>query len=113
MVNKKIRGEFYINGAYRNLQSTSALSANTKYNAALTYDGTTVKLYVNGVLDKSMSVSGTISLPYSNTVMAIGANPGGANASSGYLNGKIYNAVVYNRALTADEVKQNSDWGLN
>ena len=107
IVNNKIRGEYYINGAYRGVESGINVVAGTVYTVALTYDGSTVKLYVNGVLKAQQAVSGTIKKPDYNTTMAIGCNPFGNTQSASMLKGKIYSARIYNRALTQSEVTHN------
>lgn len=63
------------------------------------YDGTTMRLYVNGVLRASRSVSGT--LQQSNRPIVIGNNP----ANSGF-GGLIDEVRLYGVALTAAQVKQ-------
>ena len=68
-----------------------------------TYDGTTAKIYVNGVLEGSKSESSIIQ---SNNNFNIGryiSNQG----TSQYLAGSISSAQVYNRALSSSEVLQN------
>jgi glucose/arabinose dehydrogenase/fibronectin type 3 domain-containing protein len=65
---------------------------------ALTYDGATMILYVNGVVAKSQAVTGTIQ----NT-----GNPlwlGGNSPYGEYFKGILDDAQVYNRALTATEI---------
>jgi len=64
-----------------------------------TYDGTDVKLYVDGIERGFVTQTGLSSNPsYS---LRIGSNNG-----NGYFNGIIDNVLVYNRALSSDEVKQ-------
>lgn len=46
-------------GGYTN--GTSPLTANTWYHVAFTYDGTNLKFYINGVLDKSVAITATFS----------------------------------------------------
>lgn len=106
-----ISGQYYIGGSYRNIKSGVKVAVNQKYHVALTYNGTVVILYVNGVEQGRISVSGTIGAPANNTVMALGVNPNGTTPVSGYLDGKIYTAAVYNKALTAAQVKTNADAG--
>lgn len=68
----------------------------------MTYDGSYVKTYINGSLQKSYSVTGLI---YQNNLpLRIGArqfhNDGGA-----FLNGAIDEVRIYNRALSNDEIQ--------
>ena len=112
----KVQGTFYIDEAaaykYTGISNT-VLSTGNVYHVAVTYDGSTLKLYVNGTLEKSSSVSGNIRQALNNTVMSLGTNPNGTSPTSPYFNGKIYSAAVYNRALTADEVHQNYVAGMH
>jgi hypothetical protein len=77
-----------------------SLSTSKYYNFTATYDGSTIKIYLNGSLLNSGSHSGTI-------------NNGGIGRISGYdnnnesWNGNISTFSIYNRALTATEILQN------
>ena len=92
-------------------------NGSTEYNASMpfsntstfnyavgTYDGSTLKLYHNGLLVDSTSVS--ISITYSATYpLYIGSYGGTLFPMQGYIN----SAQLYNRALSANEIKQNFD----
>jgi hypothetical protein len=82
------------------LASPTLLSANTWYNVTGTYDGGFIRLFLNGVLDSSISQTGIIS-----------PNPGPLLISRiwepAYLQGLISSVQIYNRALTPSEVLQN------
>jgi hypothetical protein len=75
------------------------------YHVALTFDGATVKLYVNGVLEGQAAKTGWIT--YDHTVpLTFGANFSGFR-SAGYprtWNGIIDEVTLYNRALGSDEI---------
>ncbi len=103
-----LTGQYYIteNSAYSNISSES-ITLGTIYNVIVSYDGSTIKLYKNGAIINSLSVSGTIKPPVSNTIIALGTNPAGSNAGGQYLNGNIYSVRIYNRALTASEITHN------
>lgn len=79
------------------------------YLVAMTFDGSLLNLYVNGGLMLSISASGNIKTPINNTVLALGTNPNGssAGASETFLNGKIRTFRLYNRALSAAEIRNN------
>jgi hypothetical protein len=70
---------------------------------ATTWDGTTVRLYVNGTEAASVPQTGT--LPASTGQLSIGGN----SIWGEYFNGTIDEVRVYRRALTAGEV--NTDMG--
>ena len=66
-----------------------------------TYDGTTMRLYVNGQLENSMSTTGTLAQEIS--PLLIGTRLG---LPSDTFEGKIDDVRIYNRALTEDEIRQ-------
>ena len=73
-----------------------------------TFDGTTAKLYIDSVLVDTKEVGNAVLKPSNNTPMVIGCNPNPNGCDTGYnLNGKVYSARIYNRALTETEIKQN------
>lgn len=76
--------------------------ANQWKHVIATYDGSTSKTYVDGVLFASAAQSGTVKYSGYNSPI-IGRSPG----TSEYFDGKISLVRLYNRALTADEVAQN------
>ena len=65
-----------------------------------TWDGSKIKLYVNGVLETTVDVTGLGNNPAANSFRI------GAESSGRQFYGKIDEARVYNRAISADEVKQ-------
>jgi hypothetical protein len=69
------------------------VAANTWAHLAATYDGTTIRLYVNGVQVATGAQTAAIST--STSALAIGANFYGE-----YFNGLIDEVRIYNRALT-------------
>jgi hypothetical protein len=66
-----------------------------------------MKLYINGVLIQTVPFTSTFDI--ANTPLQIGGTGvlDFGNIYQGWLNGKIYTAQVYNRALSAQEVSQN------
>ena len=74
-------------------------------------DGSYLRLYRNGVaVGTPTSYNGTLKTSFAYT--NIGVKPGDAGgADSGYWDGKIDDVRVYNRALSANEVKQLYDMG--
>ena len=69
------------------------------------YDGTTVRTYVNGVADNtSTSISGPL-----NTSGAFDMKIATNNSPANYLDGNISVVRAYDRALTAAEIAQNYD----
>jgi len=71
------------------------------HHTVATYDGVTMKIYIDGVLSNSKSQSGTIST--NTNSLTIGSQPGYGE----FYGGRVSGAKIYNRALTAAEVQQN------
>lgn len=100
----KAFGSCYINGAYRYIYSKTEISANTKYDAVLTYDGTKLEFYLNDVSQGSYESTSGITVPDDSTIYMIGVNPNGSNPVSDYFKGNLYKLKIYSRALTSNEV---------
>ena len=71
----------------------------TWMHVAATYDGTTIRLYVNGVQEGQLAAS--IPIPTNNLALGIGAQPDGL---FGVLQGTMDDVLLYNTALTASEI---------
>ena len=81
------------------LNGTSAVPLNTWTHVALTYDGATLRMFVNGVQVSSLAVTGSI-------VVAPGAlRIGGDSVWGEYFKGLVDEVRIYNRALTATEIQ--------
>ena len=93
--------KFYL-GNTVHLYASSALDINVWYLVSVTYDNGNPKIYINDTLNNSSSSATVVfgSTLYSNDIGRLGV---GAQ----YFNGSIANVFVYNRALTADEVRRN------
>lgn len=76
------------------------LPRRTWYHAAATYDGSLMRLYVDGTEVGSTSKSGPISMN-ANVPLNLGRNPG----NSSYMKGVLDDVRIYNRALTPAEIK--------
>jgi subtilisin family serine protease len=87
------------NGADLNTRGTAQLPLNTWTHLAATYDGSALRLYVNGTLASSRGVSG--SMPNSTGALRIGGNA----VWGEYFNGVIDEVRIYNRALTASQIQ--------
>ncbi len=90
----------YVNKSGTDYHATAAsvLALNAWTHLAVTYDGTTIRLYVNGTQAASKAVSGSIN---SSTAPL---RFGGDSVWGEYFNGLIDEVRVYNRALSATEV---------
>jgi len=90
-----------ITGTYTGLTSTGAdLQVGVWYHVVATYDGSTMKIYVNGAEVGSRSAVGTIDV--NDYFLAIGARGGFATK---LYEGCIDEVRMYNRALSRDEIR--------
>jgi hypothetical protein len=94
-------------GGYEEVFGASALPLDTWSHLAMTYDGATQRLYVGGVLAASRAVSGAMTA-------SAGALKIGGNAIWGeWFDGVIDEVRVYDRALSAAEVRSDMDTAVN
>jgi hypothetical protein len=88
-------------------KGTTSLLANVYYSAVGTFNGSIICLYLNGSLEGTTNVTGTIQPPEAGTNARWIFGAGELNESDRFLNGNMSNVSIYNRALTASEVLQN------
>ena len=105
-----------IGGSYDNAKATTALKKGQKVHLLGSYDGTTIRLFVDGQLVASKVHAGTLSPATGNTVMSIGSNPSGNSGGGEFTNMKVYTAHVYNKAYW--DVSEKGDnsilaWDVN
>ncbi len=104
-------GELSLNfaslGVWQEVTSSPVMSTGVWYNVAGTFDGSTLKIYINGVLSGSLSYSGTISPSTYN--LNIGAVPYNAGTGLRLFNGNIDQVTIWNTALTANQIMQYKD----
>ena len=96
-----------LGSAERTAAGTAGLALNVWTHLASTYDGATLRLFVNGVqVGTPQSITGPI-------VNSAGALRIGGNAVWGeYFNGRIDEVRVYNRALSAAEIQTDMNTGI-
>lgn len=87
----------------KDYRTTVNLSASVWSHVAMTWDGSTLKVYINGIESGVTKVTDT-SLTNTNTSRSFAL--GQEVSSTNYWNGSIDEVGVWSRALTADEVSQ-------
>ncbi|HYK50479.1 MAG TPA: LamG domain-containing protein, partial [Terriglobales bacterium] len=89
------------------LFGTAALTTNTWTHFAGTYDGMTLRLYVNGTQVASRAQTGPIAI--STNALQIG----GDSIYGQYFPGKIDEIRIYNRALSATEIQSDMNTAIS
>lgn len=100
----RVRGYVYVDGGWRNciVSSSYAVGLNSWSHVAATYDGNTLRVYVNGEEGCTTTYRGKIN-SYSNYLRI------GVYSSSSYqFNGLIKGARIYERALSESEISDHS-----
>ncbi|MEW5761506.1 MAG: LamG-like jellyroll fold domain-containing protein, partial [Candidatus Thermoplasmatota archaeon] len=99
---RTIQGNVGLGGTNWAFSQTYNLNLNQWYNVALVYDSFYLRLYINGIeITPATSLTGNF---VSNTANLIF---GKHYSNAWYLNISIDNVRIYNRALSADEIKQH------
>ncbi len=98
----------FFDGAWRTTTGFAA-AADVWYHVVGTYDGSTVRQYVDGALDTILSYSGT---PQSGGEVRIAARWDSLNAPGDFFPGDIGLVRIWNSALTAQQVQELYDENL-
>lgn len=101
LANNKLQFILSFGAAQVKLNSVSALNTNTWYHIAATYDGSSMKIYINGTLDASVTASGNFT---ANGIMYLARNYDNTRTLNGFLD----EFRVWKRALTATEILANN-----
>ena len=99
-----------IGGSFNNQSQSYPITLNTYYHFVHTYDGTTQRIYANGVEIRQWTTTGNIEYNINNTLLAIGNDWNGSGYNTGAslaTHGKQDITKIYNRALTEDEIRNN------
>lgn len=92
-------GQLFLSNAEQDAPGTAAVPLNTWTHLASSYDGSNLRLYVNGALVGTKAISGNL---------AATTNPlriGGNTIWSEFFNGQIDEVRLYNRALAPGEIQ--------
>ena len=90
--------QVYLGPSATSLTSTTTLTTGTWYNVVLRFDGSTMKLYINGTEEDSVSFT-SINNSASNLILGAYSNSTQTGYQS-FLNGKIDEVGIWNTALT-------------
>jgi hypothetical protein len=105
-------GELYfsVNTPNGNFSAFSGVvpSQNVWYNIIGTYDGSNVKIYIDGVLKGTLSASGNINTNFTITYLG----DAGYGGYSQILNGNLDEVSIYSRGLTQSEVTSIYNSGI-
>lgn len=92
------------NNAIALVNAINPVVTNQWYNYSAVLTTTALSLYENGILQNTVSNSNTFLTPNTNILLNAGYFQ---DAISDYVNGRSSSFLIYNRALTAEEVQQN------
>jgi hypothetical protein len=90
--------------------SSQALAVGTVYHVVGTYDGSTVRVYVNGVERASAAYTGGVAY-VAGRDLRLGRQFATTNVSARYLNGRLDEVALYNQALSAATVLSHYNSG--
>jgi hypothetical protein len=99
---RRFRPHVGVPGGFAFFDGETTFQLNQWYHVAMTYDGSFLKLYVNGNLDGSLSVSGSIITTTQPVRIGGGAPPG---ESQIHFRGLIDEVEIANRAFSATEIQ--------
>lgn len=95
-------------GSNTGATTISTLQANQIYHLVFTWNGNTVKVFLNGELESTTSTLQATNGRQNVTQLGPGRTPRRIGArTDNYWSGEIYKSTFYNRALTPQEVQQN------
>jgi hypothetical protein len=89
----------YLPTGYAWVNGNTNVQLNTWYHVAMTYDNSTLKLYVDGALDGSVPATGPIA-PTTEPLRI-----GGAGSGPWFFDGRVDEVSLYDRALSAVEIQ--------
>ncbi|MDP8288374.1 MAG: LamG domain-containing protein, partial [Candidatus Electryonea clarkiae] len=99
LANNKLQFILWIGSAQTKLDGVTALSANVWYHVATTYDGSNMRIYINGIEDASKSQTGSIT---ANSTFYLSQPEAGR-----YFDGLLDEVRVLNDARSESEIRQN------
>ena len=101
--NNTIFYELYVDGGYKQTESTIKVTANTWYSIVGVYDKGKMKLYIN---DYSTEAGFAGKVKKSSTPIVVGGNPDADGSVNGLSKITVKDVLVYNDALSEENVKK-------
>lgn len=111
ITSSKLRWSVYIGGAYRTV--TAPVKSNRWYHAALTYDGSVLRGFLDGVEVDDIAVAGTVGLPSSTARnIAIGADTASSNRVSDFADVTVSRNQVWDEVAEPAQIAALADEAL-
>ena len=101
--------ELNAGGTKEGVTGTETLESNTWYHIAGTYDGSEMRIYVNGEPNGTLSKSGAIARYPTDVHIGAGIY---SDVQTEYLNGTIDDVKILNIALSAEDIRADYEAGL-
>lgn len=92
--------------------STATVNDGAAHHVAATYDGTTILLYVDGVLSATTTATGGVRQPTSATKFGIGANHSTGSGSAAEFNGVLDEVAYYGTAIPGPRILDHYSAGI-
>ena len=106
--------EEYGGGQNYPITGTAIVTTNAWHHAAVTYDGQTWKLYLDGILDKSLTLAAPHAPRYDSIQHAgLGTAMNSTGVVEGYFAGKLDEVRIWNVAHTAAEIRSTANSQLS
>jgi hypothetical protein len=100
----RLRPHVMAGGQWVYFDGSTVLQTNRWYHVAMSYDGTVLRVYLDGQLDGAVPLSGTIQV--SSGSLRIGAYaPVNGTVSKHFFSGRIDEPAIFNRGLTVNELQ--------
>jgi hypothetical protein len=100
----RLRPHVNVNGTWTYFDGNTVLQPHQWYFAVMTYDGSNLRIYLNGQLDGAMAVTGAMQTSDASLRIGVYA-PVNGTTSKEFFNGQLDEVGVYNRALSATEIQ--------
>ena len=106
MNNYKFRTQSRINNSWQYVEDLDVSSLGEFYTVVTTYDNLVMKQYINGVLKSETAINSNPVILSSPVPFGLAANPNLSTAEA-FANLEFQNVLIYDRALTDEEVQRN------